>query len=610
MPGGFLTAGPLSLEAKFNKAKKNDNEIKEGLIEEMGEMELQMDDSELLLLSQGWEKNYDGSKVKDRIQAKGDNNVKYWLNRQFPEEQYVSNKRPLTDNIIFEGVETLIPLATQQNPDCVVLTAQEYRDLGETIHLALTYLADYNNLKQKLKQATRYWIHRYVGILKCSYDAKNNEIIVQAKNPKNLILDPNASINDGKYDGEFIGELMSDTASNLVKRFPKKEKEIKAICKNQMGSMLGYVQWWTDEYVFYRMGTIILAKYKNPNWNYDTEEVKDEEGNVITPFVKGKNHLSYPQMPYFFVTVFNSGEEPCDQTGLVEQVLPTQDNINKHIKQVDKNVDNINGGIAVNGQDFNKEQAAQITDARRTGKTIVTPGKPQDSVYVFPQQAIPDSIFEMVNDQRQRALQKFGVSGASNASDQEQTVRGKIIEGNNDSSRVGGGITSALENVSARVYDYWLQMIYVYYDVPHLISVVGADRASKMIEFSANDIPEKAKIVIKVQDGSLVPQDELSQFNEAMNLWENGVLDPLSLFERLKDSNPVESAKRMMSYKTNPQGYMADYLGVQPQIAAPIPQGGGGSESGAPPTSVPAMQPQPSPIQQQEKQVLSQVKLP
>lgn len=608
---GFLTGGVTSLFAKQNKAKKNETEIQEGLIDELGELELSMDDEELLTLAESWERLYDGSELKKRICTAGDNNFKYWKNRQFPEENYSNNKRPLTDNIIFEGVETLVPLATQQNPDCVILTNSEKAELGDDIHTVIEYLADKNNLRGKLKQATRNWLWRYVGVIKATYSAKDNEITSKSVNPKNMILDPNAFVEDGKYIGDFAGEMMEDTASDLIKKFPKKTKEIKELCHDKMGSVFGYKQFWTDDYVFYKIKNIILFKSKNPNWNYANETTEtDELGQQIVKSIPGKNHLGYPQMPYFFVTVFNDGESPADQTSLIEQGLPTQDNINKHIKQVDRNVDNINGGIAVNGENFNKEEAAQITDARRTGKTVVTPGNPQDSIYVFPNQEIPSSVFQMIDDQRSRFLQRFGTSGTTNSSDQEQTVRGKIIEGNNDSSRIGGGITSSLEMVASQVYNYWLQMVYVYYDTPHLISVLGNNNAQQMIQFSANDIPEGTKIIIKVQDGSMVPQDELSLYNEAMNLFENEALDPLSLYEKLKDSNPQERSIRLMLYRNNPDQYMQQYLSIQPMMQTqPIQEGGGGSTSGQPPSSVQPIKAEPSPIQTQESQLLNSVKV-
>jgi len=41
--------------------------------------------------------------------------------------------------------------------------------------------------------------------------------------PSRLLIDSEATSDD---DSEFIGEKIVDTAKNLVKRFPKKKKEI------------------------------------------------------------------------------------------------------------------------------------------------------------------------------------------------------------------------------------------------------------------------------------------------------------------------------------------------------------------------------------------------
>ena len=261
---------------------------------------------------------------------------------------------------------------------------------------------------------------------------------------------------------------------------------------------------------------------------------------------------------------------------------------------------------------FNKEQAAQVGDARRQGRTIVSPGEPDKAVKIPQISGLPADVYQSLQDQRQRFLQRFGVSGISNTSqsEQQQTVRGKIIEGNNDSTRTGGGVTEYLEIAASRIFNYWLQMIYVYYDQPHLIGVMGPDNASQMITLQSSELPFDRKMIAKVQTGSMVPQDELSQYNQAMSLFESGALDPLSLYEKLKDPNPQDRAEKLMMYKLNPQQYMAQYLQTQaPLPQQPIAEGGGGSESGAPPSSVPQMEQAPSPVEQKSSEILGAVKI-
>ena len=345
-------------------------------------------------------------------------------------------------------------------------------------------------------------------------------------------------------------------------------------------------------------------------WNYDKEAMGvDAMGQPTMQTVPGNNHWKRPKIPMKFLVVYDLGDEPADKTSLVSQALVTQDNINKGLKQYDRNVDNINGGVVVNGLMFNKEQAAQVAEARRQGRTIVAPGNPQEAVMYPENNPVPDSLMERIQDDRNQIAQRMGVYGATPATtQQEETVRGKIIAGQQSSGRAST-ITAALEIVAAGIYDDLLQGIYVFWDTPHKVSVLGPDNAETFIEFQASEIPQDRKITIQVQDGSMVPTDELSEYNQAMSEWEGGVSDPLSYYEKTKDPNPLDRAQKLMTFKTNPAQYMAQYLQIQPPMPAqPLQEGGGGSStSGQPGAAVSPAPVVPSPVQAESKQLLDSV---
>jgi hypothetical protein len=570
-------------------------------------------DDDLEDLEKSWSLLYGGSTTKKKIHEEGDINQRYWIGKQFPDSEYENGKRPLTDNIVFEAVETMIPQATQQNPEPIVGcdNTPEMKIVGDKIHMALEYLAQYNHLKTKLKKGVRHWSLRFLGCWQIGYNGEENEIVLKAINPKDLELDPNGYIEDGEYVGEFLNLKLYDNARNLITRFPQFEEKITKICEGKLGSLLGYKQCWTDEFVFYKLKDIILHKSKNPNFNYPKQQTTiDATGQPVTRMVPGHNHFSRPKIPFTFLTVFDLGDEPCDKTGLVQQGLVTQDNINKGLKQYDRNVDNINGGVVVNGLMFNKEQAGQVAEARRQGRTIVTPGEPEKAVMFPKNDAIPEVVYQRITDDRTRFMSRFGVAGStSESSQQEETVRGKIIVGQQDTSRTGGGVVEMLELSASRIYNHFLQMIYVYWDTLHTISVIGPENTQTMQTLQASEIPQGRKFTVTVQNGSLIPQDELSIYNEAMGEYEAGVLDPLSYFEKTKDPNPVERATKLMIYKTNPIAYMQQFLQVAPPPAvAPAPQPD--SRSGAPPTSVPPQKPAPTAEQAQSKNLIKSEPIP
>ena len=631
MADNIRTAGFYSLFAKFNKKRgTGDEDQQEGLIESLGELTLDMSDEDLIQLTNSWELSYSDSTTKARIFGEGDICERYWVGKQYPDTEYENGKRPLTDNVIFEALETMIPQATQQNPEPVVLTdddiaypaqapslqnpqgtpAVPMNEIGDKVHMSLEYLARVNDLKNVLGKGVRHWSLRFVGAFETSWNAEEEEIDVDTIQPKDLILDHNGYIKNGTYYGEFVGRRLYDTAQNLITRFPEKEEDIRKECQNKLGSLMGYIRWRTDEFVVYTLKKIVLLKHKNEMWNYDRQTMTvDATGQPQVQVIKGQNHWSRPRIPMRFLTVFDLGDEPCDKTSLVQQSLVTQDNINKRLRQIDRNTDNINGGVVVNGLMFNKEQAAQVAKARREGRTIVTPGNPKEAIDFPENNPLPDALYQSLNDQRQRLLERFGVSGTTaTGTAQEETVRGKIIVGDQDSSRTGGGVSKSLEIVAAGIYNDMLQAIYVFWDQPHWISVVGPDNAQQMMQFQASEIPQDRKMVVTVQDGSMIPQDELSIYNEAMSEWEGGVSDPLSYFEKTKDPNPLDRAQKLMLYKTNPAQYMAEYLQQQPAIpAAPLAVGGGGSTSGQPGVAVSAPQQAPSAVQTQEHQLISSV---
>ena len=625
------TAGFYSLFARFNKKRGQQDQKEEGLLESLGELTLDIDDKTLNERLTAYDLLYAGSLTKARITEQGDICEKYWIGRQYPDTEYENGKRPLIDNVIFPNFEQMLADTTQQNPEPVVGTDNGIAwpavppnpmnltgspevmmsEVGDKIHMSLEYLAREINLKAVLRKGARHWGLRFLGAFHVLWDGEEEELTVKTYNPKDLILDPNGSINErGEYTGEFIGIKLTDTAQNLITRFPDKEEQIRKECNNKLGSLMGYVQWRTDEFVVYRMNKLILFKHKNEMWNYDKETMGvDAMGQPTMQTVPGNNHWKRPKIPMKFLVVYDLGDEPADKTSLVSQALVTQDNINKGLKQYDRNVDNINGGVVVNGLMFNKEQAAQVAEARRQGRTIVAPGNPQEAVMYPENNPVPDSLMERIQDDRNQIAQRMGVYGATPATtQQEETVRGKIIAGQQSSGRAST-ITAALEIVAAGIYDDLLQGIYVFWDTPHKVSVLGPDNAETFIEFQASEIPQDRKITIQVQDGSMVPTDELSEYNAAMSEWEGGVSDPLSYYEKTKDPNPLDRAQKLMVFKTNPAQYMAQYLQIQPPMQAqPLPAGGGGSStSGQPGAAVSPAPAAPSPVQAESKQLLDSV---
>lgn len=550
-----------------NRANSGDGK-EEGAIEApLPELELDMTDGELLALKNRYLAD---SSVSDISKVRKENTL-YWKGTPNTLTTLWGDKRPLADNVIFEAVETLLPIATKKNPEPVVDAGdgEENDVFAETVRKMLIAKADELRLKLILKRGTRHWAMDRVGIWKVGWNGILNEIATTSVPPKKIILDPHATITDAlEYTGEFIGEYRFDQASVLISRFPKKKEEILEKASSEKGTRLGYIEWWTNKYLFYTMDNLVLGKFKNPHWNYDgEEEVTDDYGAKIKKQKKGSNHFAIPKIPYIFMSVFNTGEHPYDETSLIEQVKGLQDMVYKRMYQIDRNADNTNAGMRISGDHFDQQQAGRAAKALEEGKSVWVPtGNVNNAISRDIAPSLPPFIYNSLQDARQRIMSIVGVQGSTPTGISGQdTVRGKILAKTSDDSRIGGGITEYLEQVSDQIFNWWVQLFYVYYDEPHVASVVGDEGAREYATLRSSDFNGR-QLLVSVKEGSLIPDDPLTKANQAVDLRAAGAISLLDLHKRLGDANPMKTAENAIMEQQNPSA-------LYPGLQQPAPQG-------------------------------------
>jgi len=564
-----LIDGFLGLSKDVNKVREADS-ADSVASHEVPELTLEMDDKELIDLKRSWLKEWDP--YEGEIKAKQDQNEKYWLGEHFGKSQ-----GPV-DNVLFEALETFLPLATRPKADPIVESdnSEAGNEVADKVRKMLAFLADQLGYNLKLKQVARYWALYQLGVMKVGWSMKENDITCVAVRPQKLILDPKATIEDCEYTGYYIGERLDGMASDLVIRFPKQKDFISQKVNGKMGTKLEYIMWTTDDYLFWTLDDIVLDKAKNPHWNYDTQSEPSvsvnefgEEVEVPGEDIPGRNHFKSRKKPYIFLSIFNIGKRPHDDTNLIQQNIPLQDLINKRLLQIDRNADNANTGIAVSGDAFTEEQAQNIANQRRKGGVPWIPsGKPSDAIMDLPAQALPSFVYESLIDYRNELRNIFGTRGSTpQGTMKEQTLGGKQIIKGQDTDRIGGGISTYLEQFSDNVFNWFVQLMYVYYDEPHYASVLGAERAKEYIELTNGDLLD-LKLLVGVKEGSMIPHDPVEQRSEAVDLWTKKALDPITLFDRLEFPNPREAAKQLFLWNTDPIALFPDLLQEQQERMA------------------------------------------
>jgi hypothetical protein len=259
---------------------------------------------------------------------------------------------------------------------------------------------------------------------------------------------------------------------------------------------------------------------------------------------------------------------PFDDTGLIQQVLPIQDLINKRLRQIDRNADKTNGGLAVSGDSFTKEQAAGVAKATEKGGTVFVPtGDVNRAVTRLVAPPLAPFVYESLVDYRNEARNIFGVRGSTaQGTIQDKTVRGKMQIKGQDSDRIGGGISTYLEQMSDVVYNYVVQMMYVYYDEEHIKTIIGNNRTEEYIKLKSSDLT--CSLTVSVKDGSMIPKDPVTEREEVMELWAQGAVDPITFFEKLDFPNPRESAQQLYLWKADPISLFPELAQAQAEAQA------------------------------------------
>lgn len=539
------------ISSGINKLMDNKGDSTDGVIGDyIDELKLNMDDVELIKLKTSWEGDY--TAYNGAIKAKQDLNKLYYLGRQ---NENNNTDKVVATNLIFEAEETFIPQALSKNPEPVVWSdnTDEGKTASNDIKTMLQYHADVLCLRRNLAVMVRHWSIYYLGIIKHGWDNKEKDIMSQVRKPQNFIFDKDGYIDSfGNFKGEYLGEKIESSAKSLIESYPKYKEYITEKVKGKLGTKVVRTEWWTDDYCFITFYDQVLDKYKNPYFNYETKQTDEFGIETATP---GINHFSNPKMPYTFLSVFSLQERPHDVTNLIEQSIPNQDRIVDRDIQISKNLAAGNNAIVLSGISFNTETAHTAARAIENGSPILSPNGDTDAVKRLPANDIPSAVFNSQENDKEALRSIFGTSGlASTPQDENTTARGMILNQSHDSSRIGGGIGDAIEQVADNIFNWWLQLYYVFYDETHYASIMGNGHAVEYVELSNADL--QRHFVVSVSAGSMQPKDEITEQNLALQLYQQRALDPITLFQKLNYPDPLETAKKVAIWTTNPQLYM------------------------------------------------------
>ena len=477
-----------------------------------------------------------GNQLHDDVKNVQDLNEDYYLGKQTDASVTTSKKKVRTiENRIFFSLESLVPVVTDRPPEPLVFSDDEDYEFARNLERVLIGKYQDEDMEDTFRVVVRHWSLYKLGATKLVHDTVENDFKVVFARPQRLIFDPRGT---DEINSRFIAELVEETLEEVMTKYDEKREEIAQYINMQNNGLpvvsetpLNYWEFWTNEFVAWKLGDIILDKGKNPFWDWDNQQ---------------NNFIKRPIKPYFLMhRMFTLGKSVYDDTSLVEQAKTIQDGINKtHWAISDDLADR--GTIVGSQEGIAKDELGKYRG--ETGEKIsIEKGNWRDMIgRLEPKQVSPYAIpykqelsFQSDNVIGSHATLRGERQGA-------ETFSGRALLKESDTGRAAP-ISKILDKMAKRLYNAIVQYIKLYYTEDNFVPYVGSDGATELLRIKSADIKQGMKI--QVRPGSTLPLDKFVQRNEAMELANMGQIDPITLFEKLGWPKPVESAKRVFLFE-------------------------------------------------------------
>lgn len=538
--------------------------LQEGVLERLPELSLKIKDIELA-------GNIDralelGRPLHDDVKKIQDQNEDYWLGfhvkRRFADTRKI---RPV-ENRQFFSLETMVPIVTDRPPEPVVFSQDRDVEFARSLEKVLVGKYQEDETEVKLSTVVRLWALNRIGVLKLVFDIDTFDFKTVVVRPQRLVI-----ANQGTSEGDlpYIGELVEEPYGDIIKKFPKRRGDIERFVMLRSAGVFGgrnvpmdtpikYWEFWTNEFVAWKLGSIILDKAPNPLYDFDNPD---------------NNFLKHPIKPYFFLNqILTLGKTAYDDTTFSEQTKGIQDGINKINWAISDDLAD-RGVTVLSGDGISKSQAQKYR-GESNERIWISRGQPSQVVDRIPPKVVSPSALAFKQDLANKSDDIWGTHGTIRGErGPTETATGRQLLKESDTGRTQP-VSRALHHMMRRVYEAEIQVIKLYWGEEKMVAYLDPNSGlSELIKFSSASVREMMKVVVR--PGSMLPQDKFVMRNEALELAGMGKIDDESLYERLGWPKPTEAAKRLYLFKQVEAGTLpADVLfpGVQEEIGRALAQ--------------------------------------
>lgn len=502
--------------------------------------------------------------LKDKLdlEARREENEKFWRGIHFDEKKFQEYQIPYKDNIIWQNEETRLSIITSRLPNIIIIPAEdtaEKRENAKKIESFLNIKLNEDFLRRIIKDGLRFRDLYFTACIKCRWDKSLDDFVFELIRPQKIIFDHTATISHDGFTAdnmEFICEWIEAPAALFLQTFSDKKEEIlkelgwKRGTSKLINSKVRYQEVWFSFYgldgklyegVCWKLNKLILRKELNPYYDWEGyERIKDDNKEKVY-----RNHFERPRKPYIFFTYQNLGISPIDDTTHIEQSIPLQMVVNKRGRQITEIADRTIPKLIFSGDALTKEDVRNISnDPEQHIRLNENVTDVRAAVTSFQAQAPSPILYQDLLINRTQIDAKFathsttrGERVAAESGISRQIVREGDLAVHDDMNKI------VVERVIFEMASWAIQMMKLFYEKEHFVKYKGKDGEIIYVELKRDLVDDG--LAVNVQASSV---DKSQRRFDAQVAAARRQIDPLTYWEDLDAPNPKERTRRLIAF--------------------------------------------------------------
>lgn len=598
-------------------------ELHDTIVEDTDPLKLDLENSEFI------------NTINDSIAQ----SIIYYKNKRVPERQdkmldyylgvqiETTGPRALTptqpryvENVIYEGVRRIKPIATSRLPDLTVKHGENPEIEQMMTDLLNTDISKRKNRKVLGLAHVQEQLFLY-SVIKARWNPEagdDGDYEFGNVYPKNIVWDHRCKTSNAD-DMRFIAENTEMTIKEVLMMFPKAKEELlrklgidlndqteKKLAspitiwevwfhwwKEKKDDITGESKWEKVNAVVWKYQEVVLGKMKNPYFDYEgritlfTKEMKEKTTPTDEEMLQAylgelqlqsqttyHNYFKAPRKPYFFMVYESLGQDPIDATNRVEQVLWFQDHINDEGRQIIEMNERSAGKPIFNTEALDAKQIKNL-DWKNMKQAIGVGGDDVNKAFAFAQMpAAPQQLYTSKENNRSIAFEMLGVNATTRGINEgkDTTLGQEQMYREQDFGFIDDLVEDTINDAAEWMAQWSMQFIKVFYTKDHYKELVGKDGDS-LFQAVNQDLVSDGMVV----EVSASAVDKMLRKQLAMQNMKLGVSDSLSYYEDIGSPDPKERARRNFMEKNAPQMYYREFLvdknlpgqSIQPPMSQP-----------------------------------------